>query len=169
MTLRPESGRRRPNEVLKEKGPSSFKIAKTTANSNVRSHHAADAVTTAGERAHSIMRQANGNGFSTEDPSRFRKSATHTLPYGNTNVGRVGQGYIAGMSSGPPSHAGIVDARLDIHGEDGRIYQAPSFFNQNENLRDLQIGQSVSFKSYIDNQGCWAFDVTLLRRPSSER
>lgn len=89
------------------------------------------------------------------------------LPHGNTSTGKVGQGHIGLGPSGPPSNTGTVDARIDIHGDDGRTYQAPSFYKQHVDLRALQIGQRVCFKAWHDRFGFWAFDLTLLHESAS--
>ena len=108
----------------------------------------------------------NRNGDTRVDMTRPRaqsgRSTPFGLPHGNSALGKVGQGHIAGMPAGPPSNVGIVDARIDIHGDDGRTYQAPAFYKQYEDLRALRIGQRVCFKPWFDDAGYWAFDVTLL-------
>ena len=96
-------------------------------------------------------------------------SSSPGLPRGNSCIGRVGQGHIVGTPSGPPSSSGIVDARIDVHGNDGRKYQATSLFQQYEDLRALQIGQQVCFKPLVDRSGYWAYDVTKLKEDPGQR
>lgn len=101
-----------------------------------------------------------------KDTSRqSQRRRTSRLPHGNTTRGQVGQGFVSPRPREAPEPAtnGNVDARINIHGDDGTIYQAPTFHQQHTVLRHLSIGQRVCFKTWIDDLGYWAYDVDVLQ------
>ena len=77
--------------------------------------------------------------------------------------GTVGRGYVEPINPGQtlPNNADI-DARFDIHGDNGQVYVASTIFQHGHpRLSSLQIGQRVSFKPMLAHSIHWAVDVLL--------
>ena len=83
---------------------------------------------------------------------------------GPRQLGTVGRGYIVPSIPGQTLPNGaIIDARFDVHGDNGQNYVASTIFVHGfPRLSSLQVGQRVSFRPLLAQSIQWAVDVLLV-------